>query len=162
MAKRKKKKKISGVRRRRRVSGTKGLLMDVGMKVLGAGVGAAAATFGNQAIKSSFTTAPAYIGGLAGVVAGVGGIVFGGNSPFVQGAAIGMMGMGAVFMVNETVLSLPGISGIPQGVPNARPIPGNYISNSVAGYRGIPINPGVGNLSGANGKAVGMGNIYRN
>jgi hypothetical protein len=163
MAKAKKKRKVSGVRRRRsrRMSGTT-KLMDAGMKLLGAGIGAAAGVFINQAVKTSFTTMPTYTGGFVDIAAGVGGIAFGGGSPFVEGAAIGMMGMGAVFVVNETFLSLPGISGIPQGVPNARAIPGNYLSNAVAGYRGMDRNPGMGNMSGANGRAVGMGAIYRN
>lgn len=159
----KKKKRVSGVRRRRRVSGMSPVLADVGMKLLGAGLGAGAAIVANQFVKSSFTSMPAYLGGAAGIVLGVGGLVFGGKSSFVDGASVGAIGMGAVFVVNETFLSLPGISGIPMGVPNARPIPGNYISNSVAGYRGFNMNPGVGNLSGGSGRSVaGMAGIYRN
>lgn len=158
MARGKKKKKVSG-RRRRRMSGTNPVLMDVGMKFLGAGVGAVAEIFANQAIKTSFTTMPTYTGGAIGVLAGVGGLVFGGKGAFIQGASIGMMAMGTALVVNETFLSLPGISGVPQGVPNARSIPGNYISNAV-GYRGI--SPKMGNMSGGNGSAVGMGAIYRN
>jgi hypothetical protein len=141
------------------MSGTNPLLMEVGMTFLGAGVGAVAEVFINQAVKTSFTTAPAYTGGAVGVVAGVGGLVFGGKSPFIRGAAIGLMGMGTALVVNETFLSLPGISGTPTGLPNARNIPGSYLSKPV-GYRGIRTQ--VGNLSGANGKAVGMGAIYRN
>jgi hypothetical protein len=137
--------------------------MEAGMTFLGAGIGAVAEVFINQAVKTSFTTMPTYTGGFAGILAGGGGLAFGGDSPFVKGAAIGMMAMGAAFVVNETFLSLPGISGIPQGVPNARAIPGNYLSNAVAGYRGINNNPGMGNMSGNNGKVVGsMGAIYRN
>jgi hypothetical protein len=160
MAKRKKRKKVSGTRRRRRVSGVNPLLAEVGMTFLGAGAGAFVEVFANQAIKTSFPSMPTYTGGAVGVGAGALGLVFGGKSPFIRGASIGMMSMGTAFVVNETFLSLPGISGLPQGVPNARAIPGNYLSTAVAGYRGI--NPKMGNLSGANGKAVGMGAIYRN
>lgn len=164
MAKPKKRKKVSGVRRRRkRMSGMSPVLADVGMKLLGAGLGAGAAIIANQFVKTSFATMPSYLGGVAGVALGVGGLVFGGRSSFVDGASVGAIGMGAVFVVNETFLSLPGISGIPQGVPNARPIPGNYLSNSVAGYRGFNMNPGMGNLSGGTGRSVaGMAGIYRN
>jgi hypothetical protein len=159
MARSKKKKKVSGTRRRRRMSGTNPLLMEVGMTFLGAGVGAIAEVFINQAMKTSFTTMPTYIGGAVGVAGGAAGLVFGGKSPFIKGASIGLMGMGTVLVVNETFLSLPGISGVPQGVPMARGIPGNYISNAV-GYRGIHTQ--MGNMSGGNGKPVGMGAIYRN
>jgi hypothetical protein len=158
-----KKKKKVGARRRRRISGTNPLLMEVGMTLLGAGVGGVAAVFINQAVKTSFTTMPTYTGGAVCVAGGAGGMVFGGKNPFIKGASVGMMAMGSALVVNETFLSLPGISGIPQGVPNARAIPGNYLSNSVAGYRGINRNPGMGNFSGNNGKAVaGMGALYRN
>jgi hypothetical protein len=162
MAKGRKKKKTTHHRRRHRVSGMNPVLANVGMKLLGAGVGAVAEVFANQAIKTSFPTMPTYTGGAVGVLAGVGGLVFGGKSPFVDGAAIGMAAMGAALVINETFLSLPGISGVPQGLPNARAIPGNYLSNAVAGYRGINNNPGMGNMSGSNGRAVGMGAIYRN
>jgi hypothetical protein len=162
MARGKKRKKVGSTRRRRRVGAKPGLLMEAGMTFLGAGIGAVAEVFINQAVKTSFTSMPTYTGGFVGIAAGAGGLAFGGDSPFVKGAAIGMMAMGGVFVVNETFLSLPGISGIPQGVPNARAIPGNYISNAVNGYRGMTRNPGMGNMSGDNGKTVGMGAIYRN
>jgi hypothetical protein len=133
--------------------------MEVGMTFLGAGVGAISEVFINQAVKTSFTTMPTYTGGAVGVAGGAAGLVFGGKSPFIRGASIGLMAMGTALVVNETFLSLPGISGVPTGLPMARNIPGNYLSNAVAGYRGITP---MGNLSGENGKAVGMGAIYRN
>jgi hypothetical protein len=162
MAKAKKRKKV-GTRRRRRMGAKPGLLMEAGLTFAGAAVGAIAEVFVNQAVKTSFTTMPTFTGGAVGVLAGFGGLAFGGDSPFVKGAAIGLMAMGAALVVNETFLSLPGISGTPQGVPNARAIPGNYLSNAVAGYRGITRNPGMGNMSGDNGRPVGaLGAIYRN
>lgn len=159
MARGKKKKKV-GARRRRRMGAKPGLLMEAGMTFLGAGIGAVAGVFINQAVKTSFTTMPSYTGGAVNVLAGFGGLAFGGDSAFVRGAAVGLMGIGAVLVTNETFLSLPGISGIPMGVPNARAIPGNYLSSSVAGYRGINRNPGMGNMSGNGSRAVGA--MYRN
>ena len=163
MAKGKKKKKVSGVRRRpRRMSGTS-MLMNAGLKLAGAAIGAGVGVFINSTVKTSFASMPTYTGGFVDIGLGIGGLAFGGGSPFADGAAVGLMGIGSVFVVNETVLSLPGISGIPQGVPNARPIPGNYLSNAVAGYRGINVRPGMGNMSGANGRSVaGMGQLFRN
>lgn len=160
---RKKKGKKSGHRRRHRVSGIHPSLAQTGMMVVGAGVGAIAGVFANQAIKSSFTTMPSWIGGGACVAAGGALAVFGPETPLLQGMAAGLMGVGAVFATNETFLSLPGISGVPSGVPNARPA--GFLSKAVGNYNGIPRNMIGGNLSGNNGKVVAgasVGALYRN
>lgn len=160
-AKRKKKKGTRSHRRRHRVSGIHPGLAQAGMMVAGAGVGAIAEVFINQAIKTSFPTMPGWIGGGAGVAGGAALILFAPESPFVTGAAAGMAAAGAIFATNETFISLPGISGIPKGVPNAMPGQG-FLSKSVGTYKGIPQNF-IGNLSGPNGKVVGqIGALYRN
>ena len=160
-AKRKKKKGTRSHRRRHRVSGIHPGLAQAGMMVAGAGVGAIAEVFINQAIKSSFPTMPGWIGGGAGVGAGGALILFAPESPFITGVAVGLAGAGAIFATNETFLSLPGISGIPKGVPNAMP-GGGFLSKSVGNYKGVPQNF-IGNMSGDNGKSIaGMGAVYRN
>jgi hypothetical protein len=141
------------------MSGVSPALMDTGMRLAGAAVGAIGEVFLNQAVKTSFTTMPTYTGGAVGVIAGIGGFVFGGKSPFIQGTAFGLASVGLVFVVNETFLSLPGISGTPMGVPNARPNAG-FLSNPVAGYRGIP-RSAVGSLSGGVAQNS-IGALYRN
>lgn len=157
----KRKKKKGTHRRRRRVSGIHPGLAQAGMMIAGAGVGAIAEVFINQAVKTSFPTMPSWIGGGAGVAAGGALILFAPEHPFVTGAAIGLAGAGAIFATNETFISLPGISGIPKGVPNAMPGKG-FLSQSVGNYNGIPQNF-IGNMSGENGKVIGqMGGVYRN
>jgi hypothetical protein len=154
-----KKHKVGARRRRRRIHGISPALMDAGMKFLGVGLGAVGEVFINSAVKTNLPSLPTWSGGGVGVAAGLAGFAFAGKSAFFQGLAGGLAGMGAVFVMNETFLSLPGISGTPQGVPNARAIPGNYISTPV-GYRAISKN-NVGNLSnGPSSNAVG--NLYRN
>lgn len=152
--------KVGARRRRHRVHGVSPALMDAGLRLLGVGFGAVGEVFVNQLVKTNFPTAPTWIGGGVGVGAGLAGFAFAGKSPFFQGASAGLAGMGVVFAVNETFLSLPGISGVPMGVPNARPIPGNYLSNPV-GYRTISKN-NVGSFSGGAAGANSVGNLYRN
>lgn len=112
----KKKKGAKKTHRRRRVSGVhphlKTALMTVGGAVAGAGVGA----FVNQAVKTSFTTMPAYTGGAVCILAAGGVLSFVKPSPLVTGFACGLAGAGGLFAINETFLSLPGISGVP-GMP---------------------------------------------
>ena len=158
MARRKTKKRKHHGRRRRghRMHGVHPALAQTAAMILGAGVGAIAGAFANQSIKTSFTTAPAYVGGAVDVAAGAAIVAFAPPSPFMTGLGAGLMGIGAVFATNETFLSLPGISGMPFGVPNAGP---GYLNRTVADYRGIPANR-VGNLSGSNGQVVA--GLYRN
>lgn len=146
--KHKKKKGGTSHRRRRSVGAVHPAIMQTGIMLAGAGVGAIAGVFAYQALKTSVTSAPPVA--LAGGIAIVGGLIplFVKPSPFVMGAAAGMAGTGIVFAVNEAGLSLPGISGTPMGVPSARP---GYV-NTTVGYidRGYPPRTvgGGGNLSG--------------
>jgi hypothetical protein len=121
-------------------------IADAGMMLAGAGLGAIAATFANQAIKTSFTTAPEYVGGLVPAIAGAALPMFVKPSPFVLGAAAGMAGTGLVFVMNGTFLSLPGISGMPT------PLPG-YINKTIGNYPSVPRIGG--NLSGNGSKTMG-------
>lgn len=154
-----KKKKKSGTRRRRRMSGVHPVIMQTLEVVGGAALGAIAGVFVNQAVKTSFTTAPAWAGGGACLLLGGGLPLFVKNSPLVNGAAAGLAGVGAVFAVNETFLSLPGVSGMPAGeLPNGRP---GYVSQTVGRP---PINRmaptrRVGNLSG---KTMAVGMLFDN
>ncbi len=156
------KKRKSG-RRRRRVSGIHPGLKQTGMMVLGAGIGGIAGVFVNQAVKSSFTSMPTWIGGGANVAAGAALALFGPPSPLISGIATGLMASGAIFATNETFLSLPGISGVPanSGLMSARPTnSGNgFLNTTVGNYAGIPQNF-VGNLSGEGTSVIGA--IYRN
>lgn len=134
-------------------------LRQTGEMVIGAFAGAALATFAKQAIVTSFPTMPTWAGGAVPAVAGAGILMFVKPSPLITGAAIGMAGMGGVFMLNETFLSLPGISGMPTGVTNAAPGPG-YISKAVNGYmRNLPPRT-MGTFSGSGGHSVN--GVYSN
>ena len=155
-----KKHKVGTPRRRHRVSGVSPALMDAVLKLGGVALGAVGEVFVNQLVKTNFPSAPTWVGGGVGVALGIGGFAFAGKSAFLQGAAGGLAGLGVVFAVNETLFSLPGISGVPMGVPNARPVPGNYVSNPV-GYRAISRN-GLGNMSGGAPGQGSVGNLYRN
>jgi hypothetical protein len=126
------------------------------MMLLGAGIGAIAGAFVNQTVKTSFPTMPGYTGGAVDVAAGAAVVFLAPPSPMMTGIGAGLMGIGAVFATNETFLSLPGISGMPVGLPNAGP---GYLNRSVSGYRGIPRNA-IGNLSGAGSNVIA--GLYRN
>lgn len=156
MAKKKKKKGTS--RRRHRVSGVRvhPALKDAGMMALGAVAGGVASAFVNQAIKTSFPTMPAYIGGAVPVAAGLALPLFMKPTPVIMGLSGGLIGGGAIFAINETVLSLPGISGVPMGLTNAKP---GYVNQVVSGYRGIPANR-IGNLSGKSSAVIS--GLYEN
>lgn len=149
MAKRRKK-KSGGSGKRRRVSGVHPVFMQAAALVGGAALGGIGAAFVNQAIKTSFTTAPAYVGG-AVCIAGAAAIPFiaAKPSPLMLGIAGGLAGMGFVFAANETVLSLPGISGVPMQPMSPSTSQGNGYLNRTVGraYQGIPANR-IGNLSG--------------
>ena len=145
--------------RRRRMGAVHPALKQTGMMLLGAGVGAIAGSFVNQAVKTSFATAPAYLGGGACVAIGAGVVMFAPPSPLMTGIGAGLMGVGAVFATNETFLSLPGISGMPMDMMNAGP---GYMQKTVGSYRGIPRNR-VGNLSGNEQRVIaGINGIHRN
>jgi len=137
MARRKKAKK-SHRRRGRRVSGVHPAIMQTGVMMLGAGLGAGAAVMAYQALKTSVTSVPPVA--LAGGIAAAGGALplFLKPSPMVMGAAAGMAGMALVFACNEAGLSLPGISGMP----------GTGFVNKVVGYPGNYPKRSIGNMSG--------------
>lgn len=155
----KKKKKSSGPRRRRRMSGVHPVIMQTLEAVGGAGLGAVMGVFVNQAVKSSFTTAPAWAGGAACVVIGGGLPMFVKGSPLVNGIAAGMAGIGVVFGVNETFLSLPGVSGMPMPMmQGGRP---GFINQTVGRTRNnLPPVRRVGNLSG--NKVLAIGSLFDN
>lgn len=137
--------------RRRRVGAVHPAIMQAGEMLLGAGIGAVAAVFANQAIKTSFATAPAWLGG--GLCAGAGAALplFVKPTPLITGLAGGMIGMGVVFATNETFISLPGIAGVPTGLPGAAP---GYMTRTVGNYAGVPPNR-IGNMSGAEASVIG-------
>jgi hypothetical protein len=124
----KKRKGAKKTHRRRRVSGVHPQLKSAAMAIGGAVAGAVAGAFVNQAIKTSFTTMPAYTGGLACIIGAGAAMSFVKPSPLVSGFAGGLAGAGGLFIVNETFLSLPGIAGVP-----GMPIPGrtNGINRTV-------------------------------
>lgn len=131
------------------------------MLVGGAGLGAIAGVFINQAIKTSFTTAPSWAGGGACVVAGGALPLFVKPSPFIMGISAGLAGVGAVFATNETFISMPGISGIPassMGIQGQRP---GYINQAVGRMpRNMPPARRMGNLSGS--KTMAIGSLFDN
>jgi hypothetical protein len=126
-------------------------LMHTVYFMAGAGVGAAGSAFANQALKTAFPTAPLWVAGLVEAGAAGAAAVMTEQTPFMMGLEAGFGGMGIAFALNETFISLPGISGMPQGVPNATP---GYISRAVNGYyRNTPPRT-LGNFSGSNAHAV--------
>lgn len=116
----------------------------------GAGVGAAGAAFANQAIKSAFPTAPLWVAGAVEAAAAAGAAFMVEQSPFVMGLEAGFGGMGIAFALNETVISLPGISGMPAATGQT---PG-YISKTVNGYYRTTPPRTLGNFSGGGAHAV--------
>jgi hypothetical protein len=82
-------------------------------KTLGLIAGGAAGFFANQALKTAFTSLPAFAPGV--VIAG-GGVVLdktmGKKSPMIAAAADGLIVAGGLIVLNETFISLPGISGV--------------------------------------------------
>lgn len=160
MARRKKAKKGTHHRRRRKVGAVHPAIMQTLEMAGGAAVGAIAGVFINQAIKSSFTSAPSWTGGAVCAAGGASLPLFIKPSPMVTGAAAGLAGVGVMFMLNETFLSLPGISGIPMPTGGMRP---GYINQTVGRtqrmVQRVPTNR-IGNLSGKNNMAIGS--LYDN
>jgi len=164
MAKRKKAKRKSGGHRRRRVGAVHPAIMQTIEAAGGAALGAVAGVFVNQAIKTSFTTAPMWTGGAVCLAAGASIPLFVKPNPLIMGVSAGLAGIGGVFMLNESFLSLPGISGMPMpAYARTTPRPG-YVNQSVAG----PARPGtfipgrktMGNLSG--NRTLAIGKIFDN
>jgi hypothetical protein len=140
-----KKRRVGSHRRRRRMGAVHPAIADAGMMLAGAGLGALSAVFINQAVKTSFTTAPGYVGGLVPAVMGAALPMFVKPSPFVLGAAAGAAGAGIIFIANETFISLPGISGVPA-------MPG-YINKTIGVYPNAPRIGG--SFSGNASKTIG-------
>lgn len=125
--------------------------------IAGAAVGVVAAAFTKQMIQTGFKTAPLWVAGAVQVGAAAAAIMtIKKQTPLVMGLEAGFGGMGAGFLLNETVISLPGISGMPPASANMLP---GYISHAVNGYRGIPQNR-MGNFSG--GGAHSVNGLYTN
>jgi hypothetical protein len=107
MAKRKKAKKVH----RRRRMGSTGIMQSL-QTAGGVVAGAVLASFVNSAVKKSLTTAPALTGGAIGVLGGIMLPKFM-HSPIMQSVGNGMIAAGGLFMLNDSILSIPGISGVP-------------------------------------------------
>jgi hypothetical protein len=95
-------------RRRSRVSGISDTLMNAAGVVGGAAVG----MFVNQALKTAFTTLPTWAPGVAILAGGAVLPIFVKGNPIVSAAACGLIAAGGLITLNETFLSVPGISGV--------------------------------------------------
>jgi len=128
MAKKRKGKKKS--HRRRRVGAVHPALMQMATHAGGIIAGGVAAAFVNSAVKKSMATAPAFTGGAIAVVAGMALPMFVKGNQFVASMSDGLIAAGGLFVLNETFLSIPGISGLPvmPGMTNARP---GYLTKAV-------------------------------
>jgi hypothetical protein len=140
MAKKKRGKKKS--HRRRRVGAVHPAIMSMATNAGGIIAGGVAAAFVNSAIKKSMATAPAFTGGAVAVAAGLALPMFVKGNKFVESMGDGMIAMGGAFILNETFLSIPGISGLPvmPGMTNARP---GYVTKAVGR---MPMRRRVGSL----------------
>lgn len=105
--------RISGPKRhhrRRRISGVGGIgkvLMDTAALV----AGAAAGSFVNNAVKTSMATLPAFAPPAVTIAAGLAVEKFAKSNAALANVGTGMVAAGGLFLLNETFLSLPGISG---------------------------------------------------
>jgi hypothetical protein len=124
----KKKKKKSHHKRRRVGAATH--MSNIAMKAGGIVAGAVAASFVNSAVKKSLATAPAFTGGAVAIAAGIALPMFVKN-PFMEYVGDGLIAAGGLFVLNETVLSVPGISGLPvMPLPNGQ---SGFVRRTVAG-----------------------------
>jgi hypothetical protein len=138
-----KKKKKGHPAKRRRV-GAGGKMTQVVLRVAGVGLGAIAGAFVVNAGKTAFPTLPLWAPPVA--VAAAGAVVphFVKNNPLAEGFGDGMLAIGAVMALNETVLSVPGIAGLSM-YSNAGPAnnvlrsavgrgPNAYLNSTVSGF----------------------------
>jgi hypothetical protein len=128
-------------RRRSSIHGISDSLTRVGTVAAGAVLGA----FGNQAIKTALPSLPAWSGGAILLAAGIGLPMFMKGNQMVNGIADGLAAAGGLFILNETFLSVPGISGVPKSYnPGARLVYRNTqkVQRSVGapGFMDNPIN----------------------
>jgi hypothetical protein len=104
------KKKVHHKRRRIGAASGMGAILQ---KTLGLVAGGAAGFFANQALKTAFTSLPSFA---PGVVIAAGGVVLdktmGKKSVMISAAADGLIVAGGLIVLNETFISLPGISGV--------------------------------------------------
>jgi hypothetical protein len=109
MAKKAKKRKVY---RRRRMGAASGM-GEVLQEAIGIAAGAAGGMFINQALKTAFTSLPTFAPGV--VIAGAGVFVkktMGKKGALIAGAGEGLVAAGLLVALNETVISVPGISGV--------------------------------------------------
>jgi hypothetical protein len=138
----KKRKKAHHTRRRR--VGAKGAMTNVVLRVAGVGIGAVAGAFVVNAGKTAFPTLPLWAPPMA--VAAGGTVIphLVKNNPLAEGFGDGMLAVGAIMLLNETVLSVPGISGLAM-YANAGPAnnvlraavgrgPNAYLNSTVTGF----------------------------
>jgi hypothetical protein len=105
-----KRKKTTKKRRHHRVGAMRGVGGAV-QKAAAIAVGAIAGSFLNSAIKKAAPTMPPWAGGAAVAGAGIFLPKFV-KQPIVADVATGMVAAGALFAINESFLSLPGIAGL--------------------------------------------------
>jgi hypothetical protein len=146
--------------RRRRIGAASGMGAIL-QKTAGIVAGAAGGFFLNQALKSAFTSLPSFAPG----VVILGGGVFldktmGKKSELISGAAEGLIAAGGLIALNETFISLPGISGVgfvtnydkshkmKPALNRAMGAPG-FMDNSIGTVRDIAT------IAGVNGTFVG-------
>jgi hypothetical protein len=109
MAKRKKTKRVH---RRRRIGAASGM-GPILQKAAGLIAGGALGFFANQALKTAFVSLPTFVPGVA--IAGAGVVVdktMGKKGALISGIGEGMIVAGGLIALNETFISLPGISGV--------------------------------------------------
>lgn len=138
------KKKKKGHHTSRRRVGAKTQMSQVVLRVFGVGIGAVAGAFVVNAGKTAFPTLPLWA---PPVAVSAGGAVIPHlvkNNPLAEGFGDGMLAVGAIMALNETVLSVPGISGLAM-YSNAGPAnsvlrqavgrgPGAYLNSTVSGF----------------------------
>jgi len=114
----KKKKKVSGTRRRksRRVGALKaGSIEHYALLVVGGIAGGVAAAYANQAATTALSSAAASTPWLPPAIVGAAGTgiaVLTKDHPLGLGFGLGMVAVGGVMVANQTFLNVPGISGM--------------------------------------------------
>jgi hypothetical protein len=112
--------------RRRRIGAASGMGAIL-QKTVGIVAGAAGGMFINQALKTAFTSLPTFA---PGAVVLVGGVFveksMARKSLLMAGVADGLIAAGGLIVLNETFISLPGISGV------------GFVVNADAAYKKNP------------------------
>jgi hypothetical protein len=150
MTHKKKKKKVSGTRRKhgRRVGAVKGGLEHYALLGLGAIAGGVAAAYGvqaaNTALASTAASTPWLPPGLI-LGAGAGVAVMSKGHAIGEGFGLGMAAVAGVMVANQTFLNVPGISGM--AFASNAPLGTNVIRKAVGQAPGPFINKTVGAMS---------------